>query len=190
MLTVRFYGDLRRRFGREWTLAARSPREAIHALMTQLPGLRAYFREVATRQFLVRGEHQDYDEADLHYPQVKGVLKVVPLVSGAGAWGKIIAGAAIAAIGVVASPFTGGASMALVSIGISVALSGVAQLLAPRPKGTATPENADNQPSLAFDGAVNTMGQGGPVPLGYGRLLVGSAIVSVGFSTNNEIVVN
>ena len=49
--------------------------------------------------------------------------------------------------------------------------------------------DAENEPSLAFDGAVNTMGQGGPVPLGYGRLLVGSAIVSVGFSTNNEIMV-
>ena len=33
------------------------------------------------------------------------------------------------------------------------------------------------------------MGQGGPVPLGYGRLLVGSQIISVGFSTNNEILV-
>ena len=50
-------------------------------------------------------------------------------------------------------------------------------------------EGAGNQPSLAFDGAVNTMGQGGPVPLGYGRLLVGSQIISVGFSTNNEILV-
>jgi len=185
MLTVRFYGDLRRRFGMQWTLAARSPREAIHALMTQLPGLRAYFQQHATRSFLVRGRHQDYDEADLHYPLVDGVLKVVPLVQGAGAFGKIIAGAAVAVVGV----FVPVVGTAMISLGVSLALSGIAQLLAPRAAATATPENAENEPSLAFDGAVNTMGQGGPVPLGYGRLLVGSAIVSVGFSTNNEIMV-
>ncbi|WP_395066206.1 tail assembly protein [Paraburkholderia silvatlantica] len=184
MLTVRFYGDLRRRFGHEWTLSVRSPREALHALMTQVPGLRAYFREHATRSFLVRGQHQDYDEVDLHYPLSKGVLKVVPLVHGAGAFGKILGGVAIAALGF----FTPLGPMAI-SIGVSLALSGVAQLLAPRAAATATPEQADNQPSLAFDGAVNTMGQGGPVPLGYGRMLVGSAIISVGFSTNNEIMV-
>ena len=186
MITVRFYGDLRRRFGREWMLEVRSPREALHALMVQLPGLRAYFREYATRHFLVRGQHQDYDEGDLHYPLARGVLKVVPLVTGAGAFGKILAGAAIAVVGV----FVPVVGTAMISLGVSLALSGVAQLLAPRPQATATPEKADNQPSLAFDGAVNTMGQGGPVPLGYGRLQVGSAIVSIGFSTNNEILVN
>ncbi|MBB5469378.1 putative phage tail protein [Paraburkholderia sp. CI2] len=186
MITVRFYGDLRRRFGREWSLEVRSPREALHALMIQLPGLRGYFREYATRSFLVRGQHQDYDENDLHYPLVRGVLKVVPLVRGAGSYGKILAGIAIAVVGV----FVPVVGAAMISLGVSLALSGIAQLLAPRPAATATPEKADNQPSLAFDGAVNTMGQGGPVPLGYGRLLVGSAIVSVGFSTNNEILVN
>jgi predicted phage tail protein len=186
MLTVRFYGELRRTFGHEWQLAVRSPREALHALMVQLPGLRAWFREHASHSFLVRGDYQDYDESDLHYPLSKGLLKVVPLVQGAGAFGKILAGVAIVAIGVFA-PY---ASAALISMGASLALSGLAQLLAPRPAATATPEKAENQPSLAFDGAVNTMGQGGPVPLGYGRMLIGSAIVSVGFSTNNEIMVN
>ncbi len=188
MLTVLLYGDLRRRYGRRYVLDVHSPAEAIHALCVQLQGLRRYFIDNATSAFLVRGA-QDYDETDIVYPQSSGTLKIVPLVQGAGAFGKIIAGAALAVVGVVGSAFTGGASMALVSIGISLALSGVAQLLAPRAKGTATPEAADNQPSVAFDGAVNTMGQGGPVPLGYGRMIVGSQVISVGFSTNNEIIV-
>jgi predicted phage tail protein len=190
MLTVIFYGELRQRFARRFVLDVHSPREALHALMVQLPGLRAFFGERATHAFLVRGPYQDYDETDLHYPQRDGILKVVPLVSGSGSWGKILGGAALAAVGVIASPFTGGASMMLVKLGIAVALAGVAQLLAPRQGGAATPEKADNQPSLAFDGAVNTTGQGGPVPLGYGRVLIGSQVISVGFSTNNEISVN
>lgn len=188
MLTVLFYGELRRQFGRKFVLDARSPREAIHALCLQLSGLRRYFRLHATQHFLVRG-NQDHDESDLHYPQSTGTLRIVPVVQGAGAWGKIIAGAALAVVGLVVSPYTGGLGMALVSMGLSLALGGVSQLLAPRAKGSATPENADNQPSLAFDGTVNTTGQGGPVPLGYGRMIIGSQIISVGFSTNNEIVV-
>lgn len=186
MVTVRFYGDLRRRFGEQWVLDTRSPREALHALLTQLPGLRAYFREHATRSFLVRGPHQDYDETDLHYPQSCGVLKVVPLVHGAGAIGKILAGIAVAAIGF----FLPVAGAAVMAFGASLALSGLAELLSPRAAATATPEKADNEPSLAFDGAVNTMGQGGPVPLGYGHMRVGSQVISVGFSVNNEITVN
>ncbi|MFP4903014.1 tail assembly protein, partial [Paraburkholderia sp. BR14261] len=88
MLTVRFYGSLRREFGEQWSLDVKSPREAMHALMIQLPGLRGYFQRNAERFFLVRGDHQDYDESDMHYPQSKGTLSVVPLVQGAGAFGK------------------------------------------------------------------------------------------------------
>jgi predicted phage tail protein len=189
MLTVVLYGDLRQRFGRRYVLDVRTPAEAIHALCVQLDGLRAYFIAHATAKFLVRG-HQDYDETDIGYPQSRGVLKVVPLVRGAGAWGKVIAGAALAVVGGVAMAFGQPWGAQVMMLGIAVAMGGVAQMLTPRVKGSATPEKADNQPSLAFDGAVNTMGQGGPVPLGYGRMIVGSQIISVGFSTNNEIVVH
>lgn len=184
MLTVKLYGDLGARFGRVFVLDVRTPREAVHALCSQLRGLRQYFIEHGTQKFRVRGL-QEYSEHELHFPQSTGVLKIVPLIEGAGAWGKIVGGAVLAVAGLFI-PVVGGA---VTSLGIALALGGVSQLLAPRNAGTATPEKAENTPSLAFDGAVNTMGQGGPVPLGYGRLLVGSQIVSVGFSTNNETVI-
>ena len=38
--------------------------------------------------------------------------------------------------------------------------------------------------SYLFNGAVNTYNPGGPVPMGYGRLLIGSA--TVGFAQENE----
>ena len=184
MLTVKLYGDLGARYGRVFRLDVASPAEAIHALCSQLRGLRQYFTAHGTQKFLVRG-HQDYDETDLSYPQSTGTLKVVPIVQGTGAWGKIIAGAALAVVGF----FIPVVGAAVTSMGLALAMGGISQLLAPRQQGKATPEKAQNQPSQAFDGAVNTMGQGGPVPLGYGRLLVGSQIISVGFSTNNEILV-
>jgi predicted phage tail protein len=187
MLTVIFYGELRQRFGRRFVLDVRSPREALHALSMQLTGLRSWFREHGDQYFLVRGV-QDYDLTDLHYPQPNGILKVVPLIQGAGAFGKIIAGIGLVALGIISG---GTFAPAIISMGLALAMGGVAQMLAPRQSTTAgTPEKPDNTPNLAFDGAVNTMGQGGPVPLGYGRLIIGSQIISVGFSTNNEIVVN
>ncbi|WP_233866571.1 tail assembly protein [Paraburkholderia adhaesiva] len=188
MLTVRFFGGLRTRFGDGWTLDVHSPREALHALIVQLPGLRAYFQDNANRPFLVRGDTQDYDESDLHYPQSTGTLCVVPLVQGAGAFGKILAGIALVALAFVLPASLAGITTAMASMGAALALSGIAQLLSPRQKAEPTPEKPENEPSLAFDGAVNTMGQGGCVPLGYGRMRVGSAIISVGFSTNNELL--
>ena len=34
-----------------------------------------------------------------------------------------------------------------------------------------------------FNGSVNTVGQGHPVPVGYGRLRVGSCVISAGIDT-------
>lgn len=188
MLTVMMYGELRKRYGKRYVLDVKTPGEAIHALCVQLRGLRQYFIEHATQKFLVRGNH-DYIAEELHYPQGEGVLKIVPLVEGSGAVGRIIAGVALAVAGGAMMYFGVPLGGQVLALGVSLALGGIAELIAPRPKGAATPEKADNQPSLAFNGAVNTMGQGGPVPLGYGRLLVGSQVISVGFSTNNECIV-
>ncbi|OLL29493.1 phage tail protein [Burkholderia sp. SRS-W-2-2016] len=184
MLQVIFYGDMVPRFGKSYSLDVRSPREALHALMTQIEGLRQYFRDHPSRAFLVRGTHQDYDESDIDYPQASGTLKIVPLVHGAGALGKVLLGAVVAVVGAF-TPL----SAFLVPLGVSIALGGLAQLLTPRISTAATPEKPENQPSFAFDGAVNTMGQGGPVSLGYGRMVVGGQVISVGFSTNNEIFI-
>jgi predicted phage tail protein len=188
MLTVKLYGELGARYGRVYRLDVHTPAEAVHALCVQLPGLRKYFIEHGAQKFRVRGL-QEYDETDIHYPQSTGVLKIVPLIEGAGAFGKVLGGAALAVIGAVALAYGQPWGAKVIALGAALAMGGIAQMLAPRQKGTATPEKPDNEPSLAFDGAVNTMGQGGPVPLGYGRLLVGSQVVSVGFSTNNEVVI-
>jgi predicted phage tail protein len=54
-------------------------------------------------------------------------------------------------------------------------LGGAAELIAKRfSPNQKQQEKPENQPSYAFDGAVNTMGQGGPVPIGYGRMLISS----------------
>lgn len=44
---------------------------------------------------------------------------------------------------------------------------------------------SSNQPSYVFNGAVNTESQGHPVPLCYGRMRVGSAVISAGIEADD-----
>lgn len=98
-----------------------------------------------------------------------------------------------------------GVATAIGFIGASLVLSGTAQLLSPtisdnpgtfgatsptrqRARDSFTPENneiADNRASYIFNGAVNLTAQGNPVPLLYGRMRVGSVVVSAGLSTED-----
>lgn len=198
MMTVLLYGELRRLFGRRFVLAVRSPAEAIRALSVQLKGFQHYFFEHGADAFKVIGHHRsnvidkgiEYGEENLNHPQSSGTLKIVPVLQGASAAGRIVAGAVLAVVGLVAIAYGQAWGTYLIQAGAGLALGGVAELIArrfaPSPHAQERPEN---KPSYAFNGAINTMGQGGPVAVGYGRLMIGSQVISVGFSSNNEITV-
>ena len=111
-------------------------------------------------------------------------------------------GAGVGGGGVVGVGFlTAGASSAIGFIGASLILSGTAQLLSPQPaelpgltgatgaRGNSfDPVNndpADNRSSYIYNGAVNLTAQGNPVPICYGRMRVGSVVVSAGVSTTD-----
>jgi predicted phage tail protein len=196
MVTILLYGELGQRFGRQFDFHIHSPAEAIRALAVQLPGFRQFFLDHRDQPFKVLGEinghAHEYSEDDLANPQSKGVLKIVPQVSGSSAAGRIILGGALIGLallnpaGFLSAKFASG----LTALGGSLALGGAAELIAKRfSPNQNQQEKPENQPSYTFDGAVNTMGQGGPVPIGYGRMMIGSQVISVGFSTNNEIAV-
>ena len=88
------------------------------------------------------------------------------------------------------------------AIGAALILSGTAQLLSPQPadlpgltsfggggrNDSFNPSNndpADNRSSYIYNGAVNLTAQGNPVPICYGRMRVGSVVVSAGVSTTD-----
>jgi predicted phage tail protein len=70
----------------------------------------------------------------------------------------------------------------MASFGLTMVLGGVSQLLTVAPKvNDYSSRNApDQRPSFLFNGPVNVSEQGGPVPLVYGRVRVGSIVVSSG----------
>ena len=125
--------------------------------------------------------------------------------------GTIFAGSVgVTGIGAVAGGLAIGqaaiGSIALLGIGGALVLSGTAQLLAPQPtiptlnnqRRTAAGENTNatgpqgvsratsGEQSYAFAGPANTVGVGATVPLVYGKLLIGSHLLSSKVQVTDE----
>lgn len=76
-------------------------------------------------------------------------------------------------------------SSTLATMGFSLVLGGVSSLLTPQVKSNSGSLGAgvDPNPSFLFQGPQNNVDPGGCAPLVYGRMLVGSTVVSLGFTT-------
>lgn len=194
MRTVRLYGRLGATFGRvfRFALDTNTVGEAINALSSQLPGFRAYLLGAKDRgmAFAVFAGKENLGEDDLVKP-TRDDIRIAPVIIGAKSGGlfQIVLGAVlIVAGGFVTGMSFGGASFiggAMIKVGWGMVFGGVMQLLSPKPKAAKSADKADNQPSYVFNGALNTQAQGNPVPLGYGRMIVGSAVISAGIQAED-----
>lgn len=198
MKTIILLGELGKRYGRKHMLDVKSPAEAVRALCANFKDLAAFVSASADRNvgYRVLNMRDEVAQEELHNPASRRIT-IAPVIAGAGGFfGKLLLGAALIA----AAFLTGGASIAATGflvggitttfwggiafgVGVSMALGGVAQLLAPQPKSSGP--NEEQQPSYVFNGAVNTSAQGQPVPVGYGRMIVGSAVISAGISVED-----
>ncbi len=186
-------GKLGEMFGREHHFEIATPAEAIRALCANFTEFGRHLADsaqhgVAYRVVVDRAPLPDVDR--IHDP-FSTTLRIVPVVTGgkSGFLGFIAGAALIAASffvpGLAAVTFAG-TSLASVAFGLgaSLVLGGVASLLSPQPKAQEPQEQPENKPSYTFNGPVNTTLQGQPVPVGYGRLIVGSAVVSAGITAD------
>ena len=166
-----------------------TPAEAIRALCMQLKGFRKHLETDTVTGYRVLTDVEAKDENTILYRTGAATIRIVPVVSGAGkGLGQIFAGIALIFIGWWLSPLAFGAFMTSgslwVSVGASLILGGVSQMMAKTPSiGDNTTESADNKPSFVFDGAVNTVSQGHPVPVCYGEMIVGSQVISAGLNS-------
>jgi predicted phage tail protein len=184
---IKLYGRLAKFIGKRVLEAdVSSAAEAVRFLLANWPELE---RHMADQHYRVSLGAYDLVEDELHDPAGKQPIKIVPVVAGAGAVGRIIAGAAL----IVASIFIPGTALIfgtalkglVLGIGTSLALGGVAQLLTPTPTlslGTDSPN--DPRKSYSFSGIQNTSRQGTPVPIVYGEMLVGSVVISAGIDVD------
>ena len=75
------------------------------------------------------------------------------------------------------------------TIGVSLTLNGIATALSPQPDmGLERGREAAKLESFVFNNVVNTSKQGLPVPIAYGRVFVGSAVLSSGLDVDQKQV--
>lgn len=186
MRDVILAGTLGREYGRRHRLAVSTPAEAVRAMEANHPGFGRRVLQLGESGvgYAVFNGRAQADESAL---SISGTGKIIiaPIING----GKnpllqIVTGAAL-----IAASFIPGLNVivasALFSFGVSLTLGGVVQLLTPTLKPSAPEE--DRRPNNVFDGPVNTTAQGQCVPVGYGRMIVGSAVISAGISLTSIV---
>ncbi|MGY2398772.1 tail assembly protein [Pseudomonas sp. SDO5271_S396] len=157
---------------------------AVMGYFRQFPGFERHMTESASRgiRYAVFVGKQNIGDGDLDKPAGCDVIRIVPVIAGSKRAGLLqtIVGVVLIAL----SPFTNGATLAP---GLALTAGGVIQMLSPQAKGLGTQDGPNNRPSYSFNGPVNTSVQGNPVPLLYGRMIVGSAVISAGIYSEDQM---
>jgi predicted phage tail protein len=186
--TVRLYGVLGARFGRVHKLAVASTAEAMRALCVVVPGFEKFMMNAKDGglTFAVFNGRRNLAENDLCHPVGADEIRIAPVLIGSKSGGlfQTILGAALVVVGAVATVYGQAWGTQLVGLGAAMALGGIVQMLSPQAGGLAS--TADNGTSYYFNGPVNSAAQGEPVPLVYGRMLVGSKVISAGIYAQDQ----
>lgn len=192
--TIRLYGVLGAKFGREHKLDIDSPSEAIKALSVLYDGFEQFLANAHLKglEFAVFKGKRNIAEDELHL-DTKEEIRIAPIIKGSkrGGFFQTVLGIAMIGLAVWNPAFlamSATTNSALMLGGAAMAIGGIVQMLSPQPRGLSIRQDADNKPSYAFGGAVNTTAQGNPVPLFYGldRREIGGAIISAGIYTEDQ----
>ena len=214
MKVVKVYGALRKRLGQcRFQFEADTPAQAIKALCANFPGLDKWLIDseqdgVGYRVTIGKERIGEADALLLPWSE-RDVFSITPVIAGAGQGaGQILAGIGLVALAIVIGPAAGGflglgaglsgAGMGLVGgafasavgfLGVSMVVGGVAQMLSPAPTFSSFErgKEAARLESFTFSGITNTVQQGMPVPICYGRCYIGSAVISSGLDVDQLV---
>ena len=215
MKVVKVYGTLRKFLGGRcrFEFEVDTPAQALKALCVNFPGLDKWFmdREAEGNGFRVTVGRdritQDSPEGLILPWSEREAFSITPVICGAGEGvGQIFAGIGLIALsfllpgaGLFGATSLFGATAttgvlttigtAISQIGVSLVLGGVAQMISPQTNmgGLTSGREAARLESFTFSGIVNTSKQGLPVPVAYGRVFVGSAVLSSGLDVNQTV---
>jgi len=189
---VYLHGELAK-FGSHWNMNAPKIADAIKLIDCQTQGFKKYLIEAAEAGLelaMTVNNKKIEDPLEFGLDNINGDMHLVLMPSGSKrGWGRVILGAILFAIAVWATggwalasagEMTFGMSM-LASIGVNLMMMGITELTTKAPK-----HNKDEEKGL-FNGPENTLVQGTPVPIAYGKLLIGGKPISVNFKPSGGI---
>ena len=173
MTTIRLYGILAKKYFKEISLEVSSVVEAVKAISVNFPGFEQDIRDGKFHIF-IKGIG-NIAEKDISLNTGTREIKIAPIISGASNVFRIIVGAILVVVGYIYG------NPSLVQLGASLIVGGVIGLLfQPSIPSYSGP---NDKVSYNFTGAINTTAQGYSVPLGYGELMVGSAVIHSSIDT-------
>ena len=191
MVTIKLGGVLGKTFGSKHRKLVSTTSEAVRALCCTVPGFERYMNTSKSRGLtfaVFRGE-KNIGEDELELPVTDDVIRIVPVVIGSKKGGVLqtILGVVLVAAGAFVNWYTGGAAgTPIMQFGAAMALGGVVQMLSPQAAGLAMKDQGENKPSYAFGAPTNTVSQGYPVPIGYGKRRIGGAVISAGIYVEDQ----
>jgi predicted phage tail protein len=216
MKVVKVYGALRKYLGQcRFQFEADTPAQAIKALCVNFPGLDKWLLDseqdgVAYRVTIGKEKIGEDDLSPLVMPwSERQVFSITPVIAGAGRTGAMIGiGLALVVGAIVLGPAVGGflglglglagsgagiiggvAAGLIGGLGASLVLGGVAQLISPQQTYSSAErgKEAARFESFTFSGITNTVQQGLPVPIIYGRAYIGSSVISSGLDVDQLV---
>lgn len=197
-------GELGEKYGKVLTLDVNSFQEVFKLLDANFPGFKndlVKYHENGVGFLLEVGEHGVQNEEEVFFPVAEGDMVITPLPAGAKSGiGKILAAIVIIAATVMITVATGGtgatfasafmqlgslgqvAVLTAMSIGMSLAMAGIQQLMAPDPA-----TDSRGPQAYLFNGSEQNIIEGDPVPILYGELRVPGRPISIGVASNANV---
>ncbi|MHA6196584.1 tail assembly protein [Pseudomonas wadenswilerensis] len=196
MTTVYLSGPLIRKFFRkkDYLLDSQNAWEVFRALKTTLAGFEQEIKrlEALGMRFAIFRNRKNVGADGFERGGAKEV-RIVPVVAGSKRGGALqtIIGAVMVVAGLVITGGTFGAGApfgsALITMGASMMVGGVIQMLSPQAKGLSQSAAPENLPSYAFGSAKNTTASGNPVPICIGKRRWGGAIISASIYAEDKV---
>lgn len=194
--TIRLYGELGKKYGKVHKMHVASVSEAVRALCANFKDFKQHIidsdKRIAGYEVWDGKTNLSEDDKEQFHLQGNGDIKIIPRIHGASNAARIVVGVVL----IIASWYAGGAAgwaylgatgygmaTAAFYMGTSLVLSGITGMMTKTSSGMSLDSSAENTESYIFSGALNTTKQGNPVHVGYGKMVVGSQVISASLTT-------
>jgi predicted phage tail protein len=184
MTEISIEGKLGRELGSHWKLKVRNFVELFNALEANTNKLRKYLDGHRREYWAIFVNDERVDPSSFLHSNIKNKkIKIIPILAGAAA---SVAVAIVGAMGIESALLVMVLEFVLTAI-ISTAISFGLSLLLAKLLKTDDPK-AVNTTSFIFSSPENVTQQGQVVPVGYGRIKVGSTTISVGLTNVDKYI--
>lgn len=178
MTTVYLHGLLGKEFGKKFKFSLGRPKDCVWAIDANKKGFVNRLVELAKKGAHYSVVVDGRISHNINLEKTAKELHIIPSISGSA--GVVVAVGVIAAVVGYAGTFGPVVSAILIAVGTAAVSYGISNLMQKDQKtdvGSASATSNAANKSFLFSNGENVTEQGNPVPIGYGRLRIGSAVI-------------